>query len=85
MSGREEGEGEGRRFGAKAQAQKKKELYTLLFGGKKKDKNHEVLIESVVLNWEEKILASDFFSWDLGSIEQNVMLLVVDLIFNFCL
>lgn len=50
MSGREEGEGEGRRFGAKAQAQTKKELYTLLFGGKKKDKNHEVLIESVVLN-----------------------------------
>lgn len=53
MSGREEGEGEGegRRFGTKAQAQTKKELYTLLFGGKKKkDKNHEVLIESVVLN-----------------------------------
>lgn len=54
VSGREEveGEGEGRRFGAKAQAivKQRKNCIPCCLGKKKKDKKHEVLIESVVLN-----------------------------------
>lgn len=89
MGGRRQGEGRegGRVGGSHRQLPNKQRIVYLVIWGKTKRrrKKCEVLIESVILNWEEKILSLIFLAEPLGQQIRAQCWLVAVLIFNFCL